>query len=1004
MPTPDAPSTHARGREPTDRPAAGAAGDRPPRRLTPGMRLSTAVVFAVALVPRLAHLGRFVTWDEPAWALRTLRFWQAMLDGRWAETIPSAHPGVLTVWLGGLGLAVERWRQPAAVAQAWQVAADLPGLRDTDDAALKALGAILPGLTWPVAVFHAAGIALAYRLAARLVGPGAAAVFAVLLALDPFAVGLSRVLHVDALQMTCGTVAALAAGAFARRGDRRHVLLAGCATALAALAKLPGLAVAAPVAVLALWPRARAGAEAGADNAGAAAPGVSATEGAEAMAIVERAWPARWRSAVVDLATLAAAAVLTAVALWPALWADPAATLGFVYAGSTKYAGRAVDTAHFFLGSTVDEPGPRFYPVAFAFRLAPLMFVGLGLSAVGWRRMRAVERRVWVVAIGLAIGYTAALSLSPKKFDRYLLPTWPAWALAAALGYRAAGRGRDPRAPAMRLAAVAVAGLGAYQARAALDPYAVAWYAPYLGGTAGAVAAIPVGWGEGFDAVADAVAAGGVDLGAAPGQTAVLATTGVPGLAPRVDAAVIPLDPEALAHADAVVRYVADAQAPTPDWLAPVIAQAPVLTTTVHGVPYAWLYRNAVAADLAATLRAEPATVLTGGADHFARHLDGVVVLGDGADAVAEGLAAVAPAKPDRTRDLWLVTHPLAPGPAEAEAAFWLDTHAHRLARVETVHTTITRYRLADDVAADGRAAWSSVPADPAAGSDPVPRFGAHVRLTDARWTTPAASWTRAAAVRLTWTGLTDADEDLTALVHVRDAEGHLWGQVDVRIPRPDARGDGGDDGGDRGMGGAGVEVTQDILVYPWPGTPPGGYDLWVGVYRAGDGARLPPGDTADRPVEDDRVRIGAIEVGHSPRQPTADDIGLPIALDADLGPVHLRGAALMPSGPARPGDAVTVHLLWEVVDAATGLAGDVRLSLPGAGGELAGASETLTEAPLCPAPCDWRVGERMRTQHTVRVPDTTTPGRHALNVALARGSAGGGAMTIGELEVVGAK
>lgn len=343
------------------------------------------------------------------------------------------------------------------------------------------------------------------------------------------------------------------------------------------------------------------------------------------------------------------AAVLTAVALWPALWADPWATLEFVRAGSTKYAGRAVDTAHFFLGATVVEPGPRFYPVAFAFRLAPLMLLGLGASLAAWRRMRPVERRVWLVAVGLAVGYAAALSLSPKKFDRYLLPTWPAWALAAAIGYHAAWRGRMsgssdpargavppaawrdrlPASPAARLAAIAVALVAVFQARAVLDPYAVAWYSPLGGGTAGAAAAIPVGWGEGLDRMAAAIDTDGADLGAPPGQRTMVATSAVPGLAPLVRAAVIPLDPERLADADAVVRYLADTQVPAPDWLAPVLAHTPVVTTTVHGIPFAWAYRNTAAGDIADAVRGEPAPIFTGRADYIARHLAGARVLGE---------------------------------------------------------------------------------------------------------------------------------------------------------------------------------------------------------------------------------------------------------------------------------------------------------------------------------------------------------------------------------------
>ena len=68
-------------------------------------RLTAPSLFLLALVPRLhaVWLG-FVTPDELNWVYRSIRFLQAVQSGRWADTMQTGHPGVITMWLGSLGV------------------------------------------------------------------------------------------------------------------------------------------------------------------------------------------------------------------------------------------------------------------------------------------------------------------------------------------------------------------------------------------------------------------------------------------------------------------------------------------------------------------------------------------------------------------------------------------------------------------------------------------------------------------------------------------------------------------------------------------------------------------------------------------------------------------------------------------------------------------------------------------------------------------------------------
>lgn len=931
-----------------------------PSSLTRSTAAPAILIFVLALVPRLVGLGRFVTFDEPVWVFRTLLFWRAVAEGRWADTAVAAHPGVLTMILGGAGIGLERLADPAPVERAWELAATLPGLRATDGEALQVLGPLLTAATWPVALAQALGIALCYVLAARAFSRSVALVFAALLALDPFAIGLARVLHVDGLQAICGAVALLAAAAYLRTGSRKVLALSGVAAALTVLAKAPGAAIAVWALPLVLW----------------RGPG--------------------WRRRIADAGIWGLAAGLTALCLWPSLWADPAGTLAAVRSGGERYAERAIDTAHFFLGQAVEAPGALFYPVAGFFRAQPWLLLGLLLAPLVWRSGWRRERRAWLGAILLALGYAALLSLSPKKFDRYLLPTWPLWALASALGYRAFLRWR--RWPIRR---AALAGLAMVVVQIALlastHPYYIAWFSPLAGGLRGALAVLPVGWGEGLEQVAafaredrrTGEGGGSDDPAALPVSPPVLMASTVAGLAPLTEASVLPLDPANLPRADYIVRYIADTQAPTPDWLAPTLAQTPVFTATVRGVPFAWVYPNIEMETLAGRIRTDPAPIIASQAGYLVRNA-GALDLPHGPADVDRMLAGLT------GPELWLATSPLSPTPAQAAAEFWLATHAHRLGQEETPHTVLTRYRLADDLAP----ALTPLPLEGL-------HFGEHAHIAGAGWTAGLIAWTQALGTGIDWAGLAAEEGDLTAFLHLTDAQGRLWGQVDQPIlaladdpvwenalsddpfssgdpvpPLPADPADAADAG------------RQNLLLYAWPGTPPGKYQTWLGVYRSADGTRLPiqVGDLGLQ-VDAERVLLGEVTVARSPVQPSVEDLAIPIPLDAEMGSVRLIGAAL-PGSPRRPGDSVTLSLFWEIGDVpgpAGGQSAALQFDLVAAAA-TGGADGTDSPAaprsplllePLCAAPCAWQPGDRLRTQHTIRLPEDLAPGRYGIAATL---------------------
>ena len=107
------------------------------------------------------------------------------------------------------------------------------------------------------------------------------------------------------------------------------------------------------------------------------------------------------------------------------------------------------------------------------------------------------------------------MTLGPKKFDRYVLPIWPALLVLAATGivhgYEAARAWCIRRAAVVRrggdfLQRAPLAGLvmmGAIEIGQVVwyHPYYLSYYNPLFGGGAAAQRIFLIGWGEGMDQV-----------------------------------------------------------------------------------------------------------------------------------------------------------------------------------------------------------------------------------------------------------------------------------------------------------------------------------------------------------------------------------------------------------------------------------------------------------------------------------------------------------------------
>jgi len=496
-----------------------------------GLVFST--VFIVALLSRLLGLGDVLTADEERWMIRAGDFYRAIEGGDLAVTFQGTHPGVVPMLLAGGGIQAqelirgERFRNEENVGQ-FRHAAKLPFAVAT--AALVGLVSLLATLLWGGTVGVLGGL---------------------LLALDPFLLGHSQIVHLDALLALLMLASTLAIVWFFERGARRALALSAFLGGFALLTKLPSIYLL-PLLALALL-----------------------------------LWKKRWRGettprTMVSLVLLwILIAFTTVVAVWPSMWRQLPWNLGFV-----KRDVITATTAPHFTETEFSSKDFLFYPRALLTRALPIVLILAPASVLFLLRRKSValvQRSVlflWVYAAGFLI----MISLVAKRSDRYLLPGYVALVLLAGFSLGALwSLRRFPRSGKV-LSVVII--LGVLLQDVFLAPYALAYrnrLAPFHEYS-------QEGWGEGLETAA-------AFLGSHPLREQLDVATWYPNVFrhffpgktfslsarddPRVDYVILYRNMQGRSPDDPATEILGEYATRTPEHV-----------VTVLGEPYAWVYRT----------------------------------------------------------------------------------------------------------------------------------------------------------------------------------------------------------------------------------------------------------------------------------------------------------------------------------------------------------------------------------------------------------------------------
>lgn len=424
------------------------------------------LVAIVAFALRVPGIGAVMTVDEANWMLRSAEFYRALQDGNIGGTALTTHPGSIPMWLIGGGQAVQAVRLGFSVSE--------ENLKHFQKAAVLPMVAVTAGL-----------IGLITYLSARIASVSAAAAGGLLLAAEPYVVGMTTLAHLDGIQGLLMLASFLAFWLAIRthRFDRPLALLAGGLWGAATGFKL----------ILAGW-----------------------LLPMFALMVIVRAWRGSrgWPEATRTLGFVLGTAVVVFWLTWPALWVkdDLGRSLARDYRTTITEEHVALETGEdailaetFYVRTLLGRLTPHVQLLTGGYLVVSIMYYVVPLARRRRYLLHTTDYMLLNWLLLYSIGFLVLITLAAKKADRYALPALVVWPVVAgwvaARGYQVVSskykvyRGARYLIPTtlyILLAAVIALPL-------LWMPYAVAYNNPFFPNVR------PLsqqGWGEGLEAAA----------------------------------------------------------------------------------------------------------------------------------------------------------------------------------------------------------------------------------------------------------------------------------------------------------------------------------------------------------------------------------------------------------------------------------------------------------------------------------------------------------------------
>ena len=462
-----------------------------------------AIVALSILLPRAFGLDRFVTADEPTWMVSTANFYYALGQRDFQNTYQLEHPGVTLMWAGTAGFL---WQFPGYRGIGLDEPIDVYTYEDTllengYDGPEKILAAGRFFLVLGVTLV----LTISFFYAQRLIGVLPALAGFLLIAFDPYHIGLSRLFILDGTLSSLMLLSVLVFLCFLRDSNPIDLVISGFAAGLSWLTKSPGfflIPIVGLLAALNLWQLWRASQQ-------------------DAHKNVQN-WNLLIRQRLWQLMIWGILGIVVFFIFWPAMWVDPIGSLAKMFERAFGYVVSGHKHQIFFDGEIVESGNLglsffQYYPLIYLWHVTPVTLIGLlaAFASLFIYRKSLKQKDVFftiLLFVVYIVSFILLMTLGGKKMARYILPSYIVLELIAALGFVVFIRWFlnhfTINSHASRKSWLFGLFIGIFlisQIGFALEasPYYLTYFNPLLGGIRKAADVLMIGWGEGLEQAAD---------------------------------------------------------------------------------------------------------------------------------------------------------------------------------------------------------------------------------------------------------------------------------------------------------------------------------------------------------------------------------------------------------------------------------------------------------------------------------------------------------------------
>jgi hypothetical protein len=465
----------------------------------------TGIVAAAIWLPRAFALDRYVATDEVVWVWRSANFYYSLGQRDFERTSITKHPGVVTMWLESAAFLL-KFPEYRSFGQGWlnkyALFEALALSKGVDPHEILVTGRAL------TVILNTTLLVISFLYARKLFGDGPTLVGFLLIAFDPFHIGISRMAHLDGPMASFLLLSLLAFLNYIYAGRRaRDLLISAAAGGLAILAKIPGFILIPAAGLIAFWD--------------------FWERRQEALAQTSSKTGVWFNLLIKPMAIWGLVLLVTTFVFFPAMWVKPLATFKYLALSPFSVADNIVVDQTFSVGGGQTEQPFELttklsekpfdyvfrYPKRYLWRITPVIVIGLVLAMAAYflKAGALASARPRMALRGMllfAILYTIFMTIPPKSSEKYYLPVYVVFDLIAGIGWFSAADWAKKYVPSRLRAALAflvLLGVLALQAALALRtfPYYVTYFNPLLGGNRRANQTLNLGSGEGLDLAAD---------------------------------------------------------------------------------------------------------------------------------------------------------------------------------------------------------------------------------------------------------------------------------------------------------------------------------------------------------------------------------------------------------------------------------------------------------------------------------------------------------------------